>query len=377
MLCANLEFARQLQAYFDRSEKMPQFFEFPGSNRQRGLLDTSSIRVLVVDDYEPWHLFITTTLLREPHLQLVGQAFDGLQAVDQAQELQPDLILLDMGLPSLNGLQAARRIREVSPESRIVFVTETRSRELAEAALSAGAGGYVVKSDALRELLPAVNAVLAGKQFLSASLDGHHGLDNHQPQHAAHHLRQKGASEAPPVRHEVEFYANDAAFVNGFVRAIEAALKAGNSVVVIASESHRAAILEKARVEITDFNSLFTQGRFSQIDNRVTLSRYMVNDLPDPLLCAEAVGELVSAAAKAAPQARVSICGECAPALLADGNPDAAIRVEQLWDELTRRHGADTLCGYLWSHFPQGRSGPVFERICAAHSAVHGHHSGP
>jgi DNA-binding NarL/FixJ family response regulator len=98
---------------------------------------------------------------------------DGLEAVQQAQELQPDLILLDIGLPTLHGIEAARRIREVSPASKILFVSENRSADIAEEALSTGACGYVIKSDAERELLPAIEAILAGKRFVSASLAGH------------------------------------------------------------------------------------------------------------------------------------------------------------------------------------------------------------
>ena len=136
-------------------------------------MDTSSIRVLVVDDNELWRRFASTTLRKQAELQVIGEATDGLQAVQQAQELLPDLILLDIGLPTLNGIEAARRIREVSPASKILFVSENRSPDIAEAALSTGAGGYVVKSDAAGELLPAVKAVLDGKRFVSASLVGH------------------------------------------------------------------------------------------------------------------------------------------------------------------------------------------------------------
>ena len=132
----------------------------------------SSIRVLVVDDYEPWRRFACTTLLKQPELRVIGEVSDGLEAVQQAERLQPDLILLDVGLPTLNGIEAARRIREVSPASKILFVSENRSADVAEEALSTGAGGYIVKSDAPNELLPAVKAVLEGKRFVSASLAG-------------------------------------------------------------------------------------------------------------------------------------------------------------------------------------------------------------
>lgn len=136
----------------------------------------SSIRVLVVDDYEPWLRFAVSTLAKEPELKVIGEVSDGLQAVQEVRQMQPDLILLDIGLPTINGIEVARRIRECAPQSKILFVSENRSPEVAEEALGTGAGGYVVKSDAATELLPAVKAVLEGKRFVSASLAGHfHG----------------------------------------------------------------------------------------------------------------------------------------------------------------------------------------------------------
>jgi len=136
-------------------------------------VDGSSIRVLVVDDYEPWHRFVSTMLQQQQELRIVGQVRDGLEAVQQARELYPDLILLDIGLPTINGLEAARRICKCAPQSKILFVSENRSPEIAEEALGTGAGGYLVKSDAAKELLSAINAVLEGKRFISASLAGH------------------------------------------------------------------------------------------------------------------------------------------------------------------------------------------------------------
>jgi DNA-binding NarL/FixJ family response regulator len=123
-----------------------------------------------VDDYEPWLNFATTTLRGKLELRVVGEASDGLEAVQKAQRLQPDLILLDIGLPTINGIQAARRILQHSPKTKILFVSEQRSPDIVEEALGTGACGYVVKSKAATELLAAVKAVLQGKQFVSASL---------------------------------------------------------------------------------------------------------------------------------------------------------------------------------------------------------------
>ena len=131
------------------------------------VLETSSIRVLVVDDHEPWRRFALTALLKLAELRVIGEATDGLQAVQQAQELLPDLILLDIGLPTLNGIEAARRIRKLSPESKILFISQESSADVVQEALALGALGYVVKAHAGSELLAAVNTVLKGSHQMS------------------------------------------------------------------------------------------------------------------------------------------------------------------------------------------------------------------
>ena len=132
---------------------------------------TSSIRILVVDNFGPLRRFICSTLQKQPEYEVIGEVSDGAEAVQKVQELQPDLILLDIGLPTLNGFEVAHRIREHAPRSKILFVSEDRSADIAESVLRTGASGYVIKSNAARELLPAVEAVLQGKQFVSANVD--------------------------------------------------------------------------------------------------------------------------------------------------------------------------------------------------------------
>ena len=128
-------------------------------------------RVLVVDDYEPWRRHIESALQASPRWQVVGEAADGLDAVEKAHALRPDLILLDVGLPSLNGIEAARRILAHDPDRRILFLSENQSWDIVEAALRVGGRGYVLKSDAGSELLSAMEAIVEGQQFVSRSLD--------------------------------------------------------------------------------------------------------------------------------------------------------------------------------------------------------------
>src|SRR5215472_3754518 len=98
-----------------------------------------TIRVLVVEDHEPWRRFERLTLRAHDELQIVGECPDGNEAIQKAEELKPELILLDIGLPTLNGIEAARRIGQVSPNSKILFLSENRSADIAEKALSTGA----------------------------------------------------------------------------------------------------------------------------------------------------------------------------------------------------------------------------------------------
>jgi DNA-binding NarL/FixJ family response regulator len=132
----------------------------------------SSIRVLVVDDYEPFRRLVRSTLARRQDLEVIGEATDGLEALHMAERLQPDLILLDIGLPTLNGIEIARRMPERSSNSKILFLSQNPDLNVVHAALDTGALAYVHKTNMQGELLPAIEAVLRGNQFVSSSLKG-------------------------------------------------------------------------------------------------------------------------------------------------------------------------------------------------------------
>ena len=106
-------------------------------------------------------------------MRVIGVASDGMEAVLKTEALQPDLILLDIGLPTLNGIETARRIRKAAPESKILFLSQESDFDVARAALNAGGHGYVVKSDAEEELIAAIEAVMEGRPYVSRELAGH------------------------------------------------------------------------------------------------------------------------------------------------------------------------------------------------------------
>jgi DNA-binding NarL/FixJ family response regulator len=124
------------------------------------------VRILVVDDFAAWRRTIASIIAEDPGLEVIEEASDGLEAVEKCQQLQPDLVVLDVGLPEIGGLEAARRIREVSPGTKILFLTATPGREVMRAAMEIGAVGYISKADALRDLMPAVRAAVVDEEYL-------------------------------------------------------------------------------------------------------------------------------------------------------------------------------------------------------------------
>jgi two-component system invasion response regulator UvrY len=123
-----------------------------------------------VDDHELVRRGICTILASDPTLVVICQTADGEQAVKKAEELQPEIILLDINLPGITGIEAARRIRKVSPASQIIFISQHDTLQMAKQGFSTGAHGYVAKADAALDVLNAIRTVREGKRFVSQRL---------------------------------------------------------------------------------------------------------------------------------------------------------------------------------------------------------------
>ena len=132
----------------------------------------ASVRILVVDDFVPFRNFVSAILIEGPHLKIIGEASDGEEAIHMAATLKPDVILLDISMPKMNGLAAANKICVAAPDTKIIFVSAECSLDVVQAALVCGAAGYLIKSYVASELVPAINDAMLGRTVLSKCLKG-------------------------------------------------------------------------------------------------------------------------------------------------------------------------------------------------------------
>ena len=309
------------------------------------------LRILVVDDFEPFRRYLSSALKPDAQFEIIGEASDGLEAVHQAAALHPDLILLDIGLPKLNGLEAARQIRKVAPAAKILFISQEFSFDVVEAALRAGALGYIHKLRVGRELLPGIDAVSRDRYFVSGMLKE----------------KSRESNAGAPVRHEVQFYSDDAILLQSFADFVAAQLNDGKAVIVVATAPHRAGVLERLSDRGVDVDQAIAAGTLIPLDAAGTLSRFMGAEMPDPNQFFDVMGEVIATATRTTE--RVAACGEIAPQLLTAGKTIQAIRIEQLWDLIAHRFGLDTLCGYSLAHME--KDSDIFRSVSVEHSAVY------
>ena len=340
-----------------------------------------NIRFLVADDFSPWRRFVSSLILpKMPEWHIVCEVSDGIEAVIKAQELKPDIILMDIGLPGLNGIEAARQISKIASDSKILFLSAFDSPEVVEEALNTGASGYVAKLDAANELTMAVEAIFQGKQFVSSGL-----RRDIAAQTGDAPASDKRAHDEPPGRslvqslkieftrrHEVLFYSDDVFLMDSITHFIGAALKFGNAAIVFATKPHREMLLEEVKAQGVDADALIQNGAYVSLEAADALSTFMVDDRPNADRFLETFKKLIESVSKAAKakHPRVAIFGEGVALLWAEGKKEAAIQLERLGDDLARTRRVDILCAYPFNlHIKADKY--WFEAVCAKHSAVH------
>jgi CheY-like chemotaxis protein len=319
------------------------------------------VRILVVDDFKTWRRLLESMLRTRPELEIISEASDGVEAVHKAEELQPDLILMDIGMPKRNGLEAARQIHRLCPQSKIIFFSQQMSADVVHEAFVSGASGYVVKVDAGTELLLAVDVVLRGERFVGRRFSGFAVPETRLP------------PTDSPVRHEVGFYSDDQFLLDHLTQFIGTALQAGRSAIVVATESHRESLFPRLQAFGVDVAMAIEEGRFIASDAATTVSSLIINGLPDRGRFFARWGSFIEAAAKATKRAhsRIAVFGECVQLLREQDNIEAALQIEKLCHELQTMHNIDILCGYSINRVAGVISRDILDRICREHSAVH------
>jgi DNA-binding NarL/FixJ family response regulator len=316
--------------------------------------------VLVVDDFAPWRRHVSSTLGKSSRWQIVAEAADGPAAIQKAADLRPDLILLDVGLPTLNGIEAAHRILAHNPGLGILFVSEHQSWEVAEAALCTGARGYICKSDSGRELSPAMDAIVEGGRFVAARLGGR--------------VIARPADRGSPNmhRHEAVFYSTNQLFLHDWASMAEHALKIGATFILVAVDQRRNRLESMLEARGVNVARAVRDGRFISFTVDEAISQWMVDEFPDETRFWPAVTSLMLAAARAstAEHPRVVACGECAPNLCAQGDAKAAIRLEQLWDQVATTYNLDVFCGYSSDRCRCVDPADVREQLTCIHAAM-------
>ena len=330
----------------------------------------------MVEDFEPFRRFVGSMLQGRSDLQIVGEVSDGMAAVQKAEELQPDLILLDIGLPQLNGIEAARRIRQVAPNSKILFVSEHSSSDIVRGALDTGAHGYVMKSDAASELITAVDAVLRNQRFTGNRFAGHdfaRASSEDFPESGGRRSSATGERPKDGIRHhEVLFYLDDEWLLDDVTQFVGRAIMAGRVAIVVATESHRKMLVAELQEHGFNIDGAMEQGRYIEVDAAAALSTFMLDGMPDPNRFMTLWGSLLGPAAAATngEHSRIAIFGEGVHLLWSQGNAEAAIQIEKLCNELVKTYDLDILCGYSMDS-QRGMDHHVFRQICAEHSAAH------
>jgi CheY-like chemotaxis protein len=310
-------------------------------------------RVLVVEDHERFRRVICGLLRQRPDMLIVGEAADGLDAIRQAEALRPDVVVLDIGLPTLSGFEVARRLRTVIPQAKLMFVTVESSFEIVEQAFIRGAHGYVYKPRAQRDVLPVLEAIMRGGRFVSGGLE-----------------RIAEGDSLASHRHHVLFCSSDAVLVEGFSRFIAGELREGNAVITLATEAHHQSLQRNLQASHVDLVLAIRQKRYVPVSISELLTKVMVNGWPDSTRFLEATEHLMTdAALRATSQyAKVAACGECSSTVWARGHVEAAIQLEHLWDEIAKSRQMDIRCAY--PRAARVERGRAVRRLCATHTAV-------
>ena len=322
-------------------------------------------RILLADDHALMLEEISAILA--PHYEIVGIVADGRALVEAALRLRPDLIIVDITMPLLNGIDAAAQIKESLPGMKLLFVTMHSRAVYIEAAFEAGGAGYVLKSGIREELLDAVQSVLNGRIYVSPNLSTKH-LKWFQHEPVTMDPGTARILESHCHAHIVYPYSDDRSLVSKVVYFVSNGLGRNGAVILVTTAAHRDAIRRSLKAK-WKLEPLEASGQLAFFDAAETMGRFMVNDNPDPKLFEASFRPAIEHAQRderTGLKREVWLFGEMVD-LLWPVNSAAAERLEELGNKLVQEYSIRILCAYSVSG--PGR-GPLSEALIKAHTHV-------
>jgi DNA-binding NarL/FixJ family response regulator len=322
---------------------------------------TAAFRVLIADDFDLWRRRVRSALQDQARWCVIGEACDGLDVVQKAHALEPDVIVLDVGMPTLNGVEAARRIRAHDPKVKILFLSEHRASDVVQAGLRAGGDGYVLKVDAGKDLLRALETIAGGGQFISKSL----------ARESAHD--ETRASSQPARCHTAAFYSDDLLLFDEFAHSLEQGLAHGHACIAITTQRGLQRIGRVLEGRGLLIGRAIREGRYRLFDADEQAAAIMASGRLDVSRSREEWLSMLHDARRASisPSRGVVVCGSGTDTLWKAGYGDAAISLERLWNDIVRPLDVDTLCGFTRSRLANPMDERVTQALIAEHSAVH------
>jgi len=302
----------------------------------------------------------------------LGEAENGLVALQKCVETQPDLVLLDIGLPELNGMQVARIIQKLVPSCRIIFLTQENSSEIVEEAFKLGAAGYVVKSRAVNDLIPAMVAARNGRCFIGSGVEHSAivGLPINNCKTSTQDKTPPG-SYTPAPYHYVGFCDHDAAVVSAFAGFIERALNGGKAVLSLLRNTHSDDVLRALHSRGVATKQAISEERLTLVKVESLILELMKEQTADLDHLSHVAAGMLESLRIANPGAPVCACGELAPTLLSRGERELALQVERVFDDVVKHYEIELFCGYVLNGLAENL--PTFEGICSEHSWTYMH----
>jgi len=308
--------------------------------------------VLLADDHPA--MLKTLTGMLTPHFEVVGAVSDGKAALTAAAGTAPDIAIFDIAMPQLNGIQAARELKEKESYTKIVFLTAQEDDDYISAALDLGASGYIVKRRLHSDLLPALNLILTGKLFISP-----HAFTE--------------TPKSPKHRHALEFYSDEGIFFRHVSESAATALADGEHVFMLLGNAGLYSVGKRLRAAGLDLPGAIARGQYHSFTLENVVPLFLQGGCPNPARFEAFFHPLVNrvAALAQADGSRVSIFSNVTAALLDQGwSHQVAARVEEAWSDLVPREFYTVHCGCPAMQLGSKEGRVTLSRICGEHSNV-------